>query len=157
MPTVAAPVAPRPGPGRGHGRGHGHTEDVAVDLAHGHEVPGRVVAHVVHHQGRHHHHRRIGQQQHGLAEEPSSIFAGRNALIAAGFIAFSYLLASYKGLPNVLIVMFALIVLYGFVTTSTTIGRRVYAMGGNEKAAKLSGITSLSELTIHTFTWVSAK
>jgi putative multiple sugar transport system permease protein len=36
--------------------------------------------------------------------------------------------------------MFALIVLYAFVTTSTTIGRRIYAMGGNEKAAMLSGI-----------------
>ncbi|MFN8829740.1 MAG: multiple monosaccharide ABC transporter permease [Labrys sp. (in: a-proteobacteria)] len=83
---------------------------------------------------------RRNQMAHGLAEEPSSIFLGRNALIAVGFLAFTYLLASYKGLPNVLIVMFALIVLYAFVTTSTTIGRRIYAMGGNEKAAMLSGI-----------------
>ncbi|MFO0345734.1 MAG: multiple monosaccharide ABC transporter permease [Labrys sp. (in: a-proteobacteria)] len=83
---------------------------------------------------------RRNQMAHGLAEEPSSIFLGRNALIAVGFLAFTYLLASYKGLPKVLIVMFALIVLYAFVTTSTTIGRRIYAMGGNEKAAMLSGI-----------------
>jgi putative multiple sugar transport system permease protein len=83
---------------------------------------------------------RRSQQAHGLAEEPYAIFIGRNALVALGFILFSYLLASYKGLPNVLIVMFALIALYAFVTTSTTIGRRIYAMGGNEKAAKLSGI-----------------
>jgi putative multiple sugar transport system permease protein len=83
---------------------------------------------------------RQNQQAHGLAEEPYSIFLGRNALVAIGFMLFSYMLASYKGLPNVLIVMFALIVLYAFVTTSTTIGRRIYAMGGNEKAAKLSGI-----------------
>jgi len=83
---------------------------------------------------------RKAQLAHGLAEEPSAIFVGRNLLITAGFMAFSYILASYKGLPNVLIVMFALIALYSFVTTSTTIGRRIYAMGGNEKAAKLSGI-----------------
>ncbi len=83
---------------------------------------------------------RRNQMAHGLAEEPQSIFLGRNALIAVGFLAFTYMLASYKGLPNVLIVMFALIVLYAFVTTSTTIGRRIYAMGGNEKAAMLSGI-----------------
>jgi putative multiple sugar transport system permease protein len=50
------------------------------------------------------------------------------------------LMASYKGLPNVLIVMFALIVFYTFITTQTTIGRRIYALGGNEKAAKLSGV-----------------
>ena len=36
--------------------------------------------------------------------------------------------------------MIALIALYGFVTSRTTIGRQIYAVGGNEKAAKLSGI-----------------
>lgn len=93
---------------------------------------------------------RRNQQSHGLAEEPGVIFFSRNALVALGFLAFSYLLASYKGLPNVLIVMFALIVLYAFVTTSTTIGRRIYAMGGNEKATKLSGIKT-DRLTFLTF------
>ena len=92
------------------------------------------------------------QQQlaHGLVEEPTIIFVGRNLLIAGSFLAFSYLMASYKGLPNVLIVMFALIVLFGFITTRTTIGRRIYAMGGNEKAAKLSGIRT-ERLTLFAF------
>jgi putative multiple sugar transport system permease protein len=93
---------------------------------------------------------RRGQQAHGVAEEPMVIFLGRNLLVAAGFILFSYLMASYKGLPNVLIVMFALIVLYAFVTSSTTIGRRIYALGGNEKAARLSGIKT-HRLTFYTF------
>lgn len=93
---------------------------------------------------------RRGQQAHGLAEEPFVIFLGRNLLVAAGFILFSYLMASYKGLPNVLIVMFALIVLYAFVTSSMTIGRRIYALGGNEKAARLSGIKT-QRLTFYTF------
>jgi len=93
---------------------------------------------------------RRGQQEHGLAEEPFVFFLGRNILVAAGFILFSYLMASYKGLPNVLIVMFALIVLYAFVTSSTTIGRRIYALGGNEKAARLSGIKT-HRLTFYTF------
>ena len=70
------------------------------------------------------------------------IFWGRNLLIAAAFLGFSFLMASYKGLPNVLIVMFALIALFVFLTTSTTFGRRVYALGGNLKAAKLSGINT---------------
>jgi putative multiple sugar transport system permease protein len=93
---------------------------------------------------------RRGQQAHGLAEEPFIFFLGRNILVAAGFLLFSYLMASYKGLPNVLIVMFALIVLYAFVTSSTTIGRRIYALGGNEKAARLSGIKT-NRLTFYTF------
>ncbi|WP_119299476.1 multiple monosaccharide ABC transporter permease [Dongia deserti] len=94
---------------------------------------------------------RRGQQAHGLVEEPFAFFLGRNLLVAAGFLLFSYLMASYKGLPNVLIVMFALIVLYAFVTSSMTIGRRIYALGGNEKAARLSGIKT-NRLTFYTFT-----
>ena len=85
---------------------------------------------------------RLNQQKHGLAEEPDVIFYGRNILIAVALIGFSWLMASYKGLPNVLIVMFTLISLFVFLTTRTTFGRRVYAMGGNEKAAKLSGINT---------------
>jgi len=84
--------------------------------------------------------KRLNQQAHGLAEEPDVIFYGRNILIAIAFLGFSFLMARYKGLPNVLIVMFALIALFVFVTTNTTMGRRIYAMGGNEKATKLSGI-----------------
>jgi putative multiple sugar transport system permease protein len=93
---------------------------------------------------------RRGQQAHGLVEEPFVFFLGRNLLVAAGFLLFSYLMASYKGLPNVLIVMFALIVLYAFVTSSMTIGRRIYALGGNEKAARLSGIKT-HRLSFYTF------
>ena len=46
--------------------------------------------------------------------------------------------------------MALLIALYNFVTTRTTLGRQVYAVGGNEKAAKLSGI-STERLTFFTF------
>ncbi|WP_438646761.1 ABC transporter permease subunit, partial [Raoultella ornithinolytica] len=56
----------------------------------------------------------------------------------------------YKGLPNVLIVMSLLIALFVFVTKRMTVGRRIYAMGGNEKAAKLSGIKT-ERLTFLTF------
>jgi putative multiple sugar transport system permease protein len=60
------------------------------------------------------------------------------------------MLASYKGLPNVLIVMFALMLVYDFATRRTTIGRRIYALGGNEKAARLSGVNT-RWLTFGTF------
>ena len=93
---------------------------------------------------------RRDQQAHGLAEEPDIIFMGRNLLITAAFLGFTFLMARYKGLPNVLVVMFALIALFVFVTTRTTFGRRIYAMGGNEKAAKLSGINT-EKLTFLTF------
>jgi putative multiple sugar transport system permease protein len=77
---------------------------------------------------------------HGMAQEPYAFFLVKNLFFAAIILFFSYLLATYKGLPNVLIVMAVLIVAYDFVTNRTTIGRRIYALGGNEKAARLSGV-----------------
>lgn len=53
---------------------------------------------------------------------------------------FTLCLASYKGIPNVLVLLTLLICGYGFITNKTIAGRHVYALGGNEKAAALSGI-----------------
>jgi putative multiple sugar transport system permease protein len=77
---------------------------------------------------------------HTTEAEPFALFAGKNAIFAILMIGFGYLLASYRGLPNVLIIMGALILLYMFVTTRMTIGRRIYALGGNRMAAQLSGV-----------------
>ncbi len=93
---------------------------------------------------------RANRLRHGVQVEPAAFFVARNAVFAALLIYFSYLLASYKGLPNVLIVMALLIVLFDFVASRTTIGRRIYAMGGNEKAAKLSGIKT-ERLSLYAF------
>jgi putative multiple sugar transport system permease protein len=78
--------------------------------------------------------------QHGMDTEPYLFFVGKNLVFVAIIVYFSWLLSSYKGLPNVLIVMAVLITIYDFVTNRTTVGRRIYALGGNEKAARLSGV-----------------
>lgn len=83
---------------------------------------------------------RAQRLRHGMETEPAAFFIGKTLLFVAAIVLFSYLLASYKGLPNVLIVMALLIVGYDFVTRRTTVGRRIYALGGNEKAARLSGV-----------------
>ncbi|MGA2042389.1 MAG: multiple monosaccharide ABC transporter permease [Roseiarcus sp.] len=85
-----------------------------------------------------------------METEPFALFVGKNAIFAILILGFSYLLAWNKGLPNVLIIMGALILLYQFVTTRMTIGRRIYAMGGNRLAAQLSGIRT-ERLTFLTF------
>ena len=59
-------------------------------------------------------------------------------------------MSSYRGLPNFLIVMLSLIIFYAVVTDRTVIGRRIYALGGKEKATKLSGIKT-ELLTFYTF------
>ncbi|WP_430517072.1 multiple monosaccharide ABC transporter permease [Bacillus infantis] len=62
----------------------------------------------------------------------------------AGFVilinVFTYVLATYEGVPTILVILFALVLLYSFIMKKTVIGRHVYAIGGNEKAAGLSGI-----------------
>lgn len=55
---------------------------------------------------------------------------------------FTYWLALYKGIPTVLILLSVLIAVYTFITTKTIAGRHLYAMGGNEKAARLSGVNT---------------
>ena len=75
-----------------------------------------------------------------MEAEPLALFIGKNAVFAILIVGFCYLLSSYRGLPNVLIIMGALILLYMFVTQRMTIGRRIYALGGNRMAAQLSGI-----------------
>jgi putative multiple sugar transport system permease protein len=82
--------------------------------------------------------------------EPFGFFAVQMAIIGVVAIFIGFQLSTYRGLPNVLIIMGLLIALYTFVTTRTTVGRRIYAMGGNEKAAKLSGINT-ERLTFYTF------
>lgn len=62
---------------------------------------------------------------------------------------FFYKLARYNGIPFVLLIMAVLVGLYAFITSKTVAGRQIYALGGNRKAANLSGID-----TKKVFFWV---
>lgn len=93
---------------------------------------------------------RARDARYGVEDEPFGLFLLRNAIVAGAVLFVSWKLASFRGLPNVLISMTLLIVLYVFLTERTTIGRRVYAVGGNAKAAKLSGVRA-ERLTFLTF------
>jgi putative multiple sugar transport system permease protein len=93
---------------------------------------------------------RAREQSHGIEVEPYALFVAKSAALLAVILYFTYMIASHRGLPNVLVIMIALIALYGFVTRRTIIGRQIYAVGGNAKAAKLSGIKT-ERLTFLTF------
>jgi putative multiple sugar transport system permease protein len=93
---------------------------------------------------------RARNAHYGIEDEPFAFFVARNAIISAALMFVIWKLAGFRGLPNVLISMVVLTVVYAFITERTTLGRRVYAIGGNEKAAKLSGINT-ERLTFLTF------
>ncbi|MCO5732260.1 multiple monosaccharide ABC transporter permease [Rhizobium sp. SSA_523] len=87
---------------------------------------------------------------HGIENEPFGFFIVKNLVIFGVVGYLSYLIASHRGMPNVLIIMAVLIAAYGFFTNRTIIGRQIYAVGGNIRAAELSGVKT-ARLTFFTF------
>ncbi|RCW44329.1 multiple monosaccharide ABC transporter permease [Paenibacillus prosopidis] len=83
---------------------------------------------------------RLTQQRYQFGVIPAPLFALKLVGIVAIINLFTYVLAAYEGIPNILIVLFILVVVYTFVMNKTVMGRHIYALGGNEKAAKLSGV-----------------
>lgn len=98
---------------------------------------------------------RRNRESYGYEAEPFVFFVVKN-LVLAGIVMFlMYKFASFRGLPNVLVVMGILIAGFVFITTRMTFGRRIYAMGGNLKAAALSGINT-ERLTFYIFAIMGA-
>jgi putative multiple sugar transport system permease protein len=98
---------------------------------------------------------RARRKARGYENEPFALFVAKNLIISALVLFFGYMLATYRGLPNVLVVMGVLIALFVFVTKRMTFGRRIYALGGNLKAASLSGIKT-ERMTFYVFAIMGA-
>ena len=82
------------------------------------------------------------QQKYGFAMAPAWQTGVKLAatLLIIWFV--FYKIASYNGVPIILIIMAVIVGIYHFITSKTVAGRQVYALGGNEKAARLSGINT---------------
>lgn len=78
--------------------------------------------------------------RNGFELIPFFAFVAKLVALAAAINLLTIWLAQHKGLPNVLILLTVLIAIYSFITMRTVTGRHIYAVGGNEKAAKLSGV-----------------
>ena len=79
------------------------------------------------------------QTRYGFDVPPVGWFIAKCAAIVAALAAFTLLLASYRGIPVVGIILAVAFVVYAFMR-STVFGRQVYAVGGNVAAARLSGV-----------------
>ena len=91
-------------------------------------------------------------KKHNLPIDPMWQILLKNVVLIGIVWFFFYKLACYNGIPVVLILMAAIAAVYHFITTKTVAGRQIYAMGGNAKAARLSGIN-----TKKVFFWVYAN
>lgn len=89
------------------------------------------------------------KMKYGFATVASWQIIAKLVVILAIVWFFFYKLARYNGIPIVLIIMGIIVGIYHFITSKTVAGRQIYALGGNAKAARLSGID-----TKKVFFWV---
>ena len=92
---------------------------------------------------------RTTAKKNGLPVGSVAVAVGKLVILIGVIGFFFFKLACYNGIPVVLLLMVALVAIYHFITTKTVAGRQIYAMGGNAKAARLSGID-----TKKVFFWV---
>ena len=85
---------------------------------------------------------RISATRKGYETSGAVGFYARLVIISAVILFMAYKLAGYKGIPSSLLWIILIVLVYNYVTTKTTIGRYLYAVGGNEKATQLSGINT---------------
>ncbi len=83
---------------------------------------------------------RQNKVKYGFEVPPLWIEMFRIVFIVIGINLLTFSLADYNGIPIVLILLLFLVTIYTFITQHTIFGRHVYALGGNAKAAKLSGV-----------------
>ena len=85
---------------------------------------------------------RENKRKYDFDVTPLKVFIPQVIGILVVINAFVLTLASYKGIPMVLVIVIILVAIYSFVTMKTIPGRHIYAFGGNAKAAQLSGVNT---------------
>jgi ABC-type xylose transport system, permease component len=85
---------------------------------------------------------RVNKRRKGYQLESLVALIAKMVVVVAAIVALSYSLANASGMPTILIILAVIVLIYAYFTTKTVPGRYLYALGGNEKAAKLSGINT---------------
>ena len=85
---------------------------------------------------------RINRAKHGYTQKSPLVDYGKVVVIGALIMWYCSLLTQYKGISVMLVWVLAICMIYYFITSKTSFGRYFYAVGGNEKATRLSGINT---------------
>jgi putative multiple sugar transport system permease protein len=86
--------------------------------------------------------KRTEQRKHQMDVTPMAVSILKLTLIGTAVLSFGLLLASYKGVPVVGLILGVLVAIYTFITGKTVFGRHIYSVGGNSSAARLSGVNT---------------
>ena len=84
----------------------------------------------------------LNRKKNGYETGSAAGIYGKMIVVIVVVMAVCVKLAQYKGIPTSLIWVLLVVLVYGYITSKTTVGRHFYAVGGNEKATKLSGINT---------------
>lgn len=85
---------------------------------------------------------RINKIKRGYNVPSKVSFIIKLVVLSAVILLLGQFLARDRGLPVVLILLAVIIAVYSYFTQNTVPGRYLYAIGGNEKAARLSGVNT---------------
>jgi putative multiple sugar transport system permease protein len=80
------------------------------------------------------------KQVYQFEVQPMDMFILQLVFVSALIGYITWVMAGYEGLSWTLVVVLVVVIIYNFVSTQTTLGRHIYAVGGNPEAASLSGI-----------------
>jgi len=83
---------------------------------------------------------RIGRAQHGLAIAPLWQDLGKLVIIGAVIVGFVYTLNLYEGIPVPVLATLIILGIFSFIANKTVFGRRIYSIGSNIEATRLSGV-----------------
>ena len=81
-------------------------------------------------------------RRHAMPTPPLAVTVLKLTLVGGGILVFGLLLASYKGVPVVGLILGALVAVYAFLMRKSVFGRHIYSVGGNANAARLSGVNT---------------
>jgi putative multiple sugar transport system permease protein len=85
---------------------------------------------------------RSGKKRNNFEVVPAPLFVGKLALVSVLVMALCQRFATYRGLPIVVVALGVTVFVFNYIMKNTVLGRYIYAVGGNARSAKLSGINS---------------
>ncbi len=86
--------------------------------------------------------RRKREMQYGFLVSRGPLFGIRLAAVTVVIAVATFWFTRFRGIPVILVILGVLMSVYSFITQRTILGRHIYALGGNERATRLSGVNT---------------
>ncbi|NLQ16224.1 sugar ABC transporter permease [Marinomonas sp. M1K-6] len=84
--------------------------------------------------------RRKARKQHGVENQAAKFEYAKALVVVSVLLGLLFVLESYRGIPTPILILGGLILVASYVAKRTAFGRRIYAIGGNIEATRMSGV-----------------